>query len=189
MILAAGARNLFGCNRKGVVLNITKDNVDKARQDFFSLIQTEYSTMTLREALDRADVFIGVSAGNILSANDLKRMKADRIVFALANPDPEVNPRDALKVCRIFATGRSDFPNQINNALAFPGIFRGALDVRAKEINEKMKLAASDALANLVLKNQLSEEYIIPSIFDKRVVSAVATAVQEAAHQTKVARK
>jgi len=189
IILAAGARNLFGCNRKGVVLNITKDNVDKARQDFFSLIQTEYSTMTLREALDRADVFIGVSAGNILSANDLKRMKADRIVFALANPDPEVNPRDALKVCRIFATGRSDFPNQINNALAFPGIFRGALDVRAKEINEKMKLAASDALANLVLKNQLSEEYIIPSIFDKRVVSAVATAVQEAAHQTKVARK
>lgn len=145
--------------------------------------------MTLREALNGADVFIGVSAGNILSVNDLKKMKEDRIVFALANPDPEVNPQEAVKNCRIFATGRSDFPNQINNALAFPGIFRGALNVRAKEINEAMKLAASDALASLVLENQLSEEYIIPSIFDKRVILAVSKAVEEAAYKTKVARK
>ena len=116
-------------------------------------------------------------------------MKKDRIVFAMANPDPEVDPNQAVKVCRIFATGRSDFPNQINNALAFPGIFRGALDVRAKEINEPMKLAASDAIANLISRDQLSEEYIIPSIFDKRVVTAVAGAVAQAAAKTGVARR
>ena len=127
--------------------------------------------------------------GIFCPGNDLKKMKKDRIVFAMANPDPEVVPHEAFKVCRIFATGRSDFPNQINNALAFPGIFRGALNVRAREINEEMKIAASDAIANLILPNQLSDEYIIPSIFDKRVVDAVTKAVEEAAYQTGVARK
>ena len=116
-------------------------------------------------------------------------MKKDRIVFAMANPDPEVDPHEANRVCRIFSTGRSDFPNQINNALAFPGIFRGALNVRAQEINEAMKIAASDAIANLILPDQLSDEYIIPSIFDKRVVEAVTKAVEQAAYQTGVARK
>ena len=116
-------------------------------------------------------------------------MKKDSIVFAMANPDPEINPHEAFSCCRIFATGRSDFPNQINNALAFPGIFRGALNVRAKKINDEMKLAASKALANLISKEQLNEEYILPSIFDKRVVTAVARAVEEAAYKTKVAQK
>jgi malate dehydrogenase (oxaloacetate-decarboxylating) len=189
ILLAAGARNILGCNRKGVILHVDEDNVNQVKRDFFPFIQNEHQIMTLREALNGADVFIGVSSGNILSVHDLKKMKEDRIVFALANPDPEVNPKEAVKICRIFATGRSDFPNQINNALAFPGIFRGALNVRAKEINETMKLAASDALAGLVLENQLSEEYIIPSIFDKRVVLAVSKAVEEAAYKTKVARK
>src|SRR5208282_233939 len=109
--------------------------------------------------------------------------------FAMANPDPEVIPQEAYKVCRIFATGRSDFPNQINNALAFPGIFRGALNVRAREINEEMKIAASDAIANLIHPNQLSDEYIVPSIFDKRVVDAVTKAVEQAAYKTGVARR
>jgi malate dehydrogenase (oxaloacetate-decarboxylating) len=189
ILLAAGVQHLLACNRKGVVLIVDKENLDKARNDLFSCIDANDPRMTLREALKGADVFIGVSAGNILSADDLKRMKDDPVVFALANPDPEVDPYEALKVCRVFATGRSDFPNQINNALAFPGIFRGALNVRAKEINEAMKLAASDALANLVSDDQVNEEYIIPSIFDKRVVAAVAAAVQEAAYKTKVARK
>ena len=189
ILLAAGARHLMACNRKGVVLIVDKDNLKQVRGDFFSCLDADSPHMTLREALRGADVFIGVSAGNILSAGDLKKMKDDRIVFAMANPDPEVNPYEALKVCRVFATGRSDFPNQINNALAFPGIFRGALNVRAKEINEEMKLAASGALADLVSDNQVNEEYIIPSIFDKRVVAAVAAAVQEAAYKTKVARK
>ena len=189
ILLAAGAERLLACNRKGVVLITDKENLEKARKDLFSCIDANDPRMTLREALDGADVFIGVSAGNILSADDLKGMEDDRVVFAMANPDPEVNPYEALKVCRVFATGRSDFPNQINNALAFPGIFRGALNVRAKEINEEMKLAASGALADLVSDNQVNEEYIIPSIFDKRVVAAVAAAVQEAAYKTKVARK
>ena len=189
ILLAAGARHLMACNRKGVVLIVDKDNLKQVRGDFFSCLDADSPHMTLRESLRGADVFVGVSAGNILSAGDLKKMKDDRIVFAMANPDPEVNPYEALKVCRVFATGRSDFPNQINNALAFPGIFRGALNVRAKEINEEMKLAASGALADLVSDNQVNEEYIIPSIFDKRVVAAVAAAVQEAAYKTKVARK
>ena len=189
ILLAAGARHLLACNRKGVVLVVDDENLDQAQGDLFSCVDANAPRMTLREALNGADVFIGVSAGNVLSAGDLKRMKDDRIVFAMANPDPEVNPHEALDICRVFATGRSDFPNQINNALAFPGIFRGALNVRAKEINEEMKLAASGALADLVAEEQLSEEYIIPSIFDKRVVAAVAAAVQEAAYKTKVARK
>ena len=189
ILLAAGVRHLLACNRKGVVLVVDDENLDQARGDLFSCVDANAPRMTLREALNGADVFIGVSAGNVLSAGDLKRMKDDRIVFAMANPDPEVNPHEALDICRVFATGRSDFPNQINNALAFPGIFRGALNVRAKEINEEMKLAASGALADLVAEEQLSEEYIIPGIFDKRVVAAVAAAVQEAAYKTKAARK
>ncbi|MDO8580506.1 MAG: NAD-dependent malic enzyme [Candidatus Omnitrophota bacterium] len=189
ILLAAGVNHLLGCNRKGAVLSVDSDNVNKVKEDFFAYIDNQNPLMTLREALNGADVFIGVSAGNLLTPEDLKRMSQDKIVFAMANPDPEVNPHEAFKICRVFATGRSDFPNQINNALAFPGIFRGALNVRAREINEEMKLAASDALANLVSQSQLNEEYIIPSIFDKRVVLAVATAVQEAAYKTKVARK
>lgn len=189
ILLAAGVRHLMGCNRKGVVLIVDDENLDQVRGDLFSCVDAGNPRMTLREALNGADVFVGVSAGNLLSANDLKRMKKDRIVFAMANPDPEVNPHEAFKICRVFATGRSDFPNQINNALAFPGIFRGALNVRAQEINEEMKLAASYALADLVSGNQLNEEYIIPSVFDKRVVPAVARAVEEAAYKTGVARK
>jgi malate dehydrogenase (oxaloacetate-decarboxylating) len=189
ILLAAGAQHISGCNRKGIVLIVDGANLDRARKDLFSCINRDAPMLTLREALYGADVFIGVSAGNILSVEDIKKMKKDRIVFAMANPDPEIDPHKAFKVCRVFATGRSDFPNQINNALAFPGIFRGALNVRAKEINEEMKLAASDAIANLILADQLSEEYIIPSIFDKRVVEAVTKAVEQAAYETGVARK
>ena len=189
ILLAAGAERLFGCNRKGVVLIVDKSNLDKARRDLFSCVTPNDPMLTLREALRGADVFIGVSVGNLLSGHDLEKMKKDRIVFAMANPDPEVIPQEAFKVCRIFATGRSDFPNQINNALAFPGIFRGALNVRAREINEEMKIAASDAIANLILPNQLSDEYIVPSIFDKRVVDVVTKAVEAAAYRTGVARK
>jgi malate dehydrogenase (oxaloacetate-decarboxylating) len=143
----------------------------------------------LRDALKGADVFIGLSVGNILSADDLDLMSTDRIVFAMANPDPEVPPQLAHSHCRIFATGRSDFPNQINNALAFPGIFRGALDVQAREINEAMKLAAATALADTVPPSALSEDYIIPSVFDKEVVPRVAKAVATAARETGIARR
>lgn len=189
ILLNAGVKHLLGANRKGVVLICDEDNIQAAQRDIFSCIHRDDPALTLREALVRADVFIGVSAGNILTAEDIKRMNRDNIVFAVANPDPEVDPKEAVKVCRIFATGRSDFPNQINNALAFPGIFRGALNVRAREINEEMKLAASSALAGLISDKQLNEEYILPSIFDKRVVLAVSKAVEEAACKTKVAQK
>jgi len=144
---------------------------------------------SLKEAIVGADVFIGVSSANILGAKDLRKMKKDRIVFAMANPDPEIPPAQAVKVSRIFATGRSDIPNQINNALAFPGIFKGALAVRARTINEEMKLAAAEAIAGLISRDQLSEEYIIPSLFDKRVVPAVSAAVARAAFKTGVARR
>ena len=170
-------------------MHVDPQNAPQARKDLFACADRENPFSTLREALVRADVFIGVSSGNILSGTDIKRMKKNRIVFALANPDPEINPYEAIACCRIFATGRSDFPNQVNNALAFPGIFRGALNVRAKQINDEMKLAASEALANLISKEQLNEEYILPSIFDKRVVSVVAKAVEEAAYKTGVAQK
>jgi malate dehydrogenase (oxaloacetate-decarboxylating) len=144
---------------------------------------------TLRDALKGADVFIGLSVGNIVTAKDLDLMAADRIVFAMANPDPEVPPDLATSHCRIFATGRSDYPNQINNALAFPGIFRGALDVQARDINEAMKLAAAKALAETIPSAALSEDYIIPSVFDKDVVPRVAKAVATAARETGVARR
>ena len=189
ILLSAGVQKLMASKRTGIVLRVSEENFKQAKDDLFSCVDIKAPIMTLREALQGADVLIGVSAGNILSGRDLQTMKPDRIVFALANPEPEVDPHEALKNCRIFATGRSDFPNQINNALAFPGIFRGALKARAKEINEEMKLAASDALAGIVLESQLNEEYIIPSIFDKRVAETVAKTVEAAAYKTGVARK
>ncbi|HBR15101.1 MAG TPA: NAD-dependent malic enzyme [Candidatus Omnitrophica bacterium] len=189
ILLNAGVEHLYGAKRKGVVLICNEKNIHAARKDIFSCIKPEEPFLTLREALIEADVFIGVSAGNILTAKDVKRMNKDNIVFAVANPDPEIDPKEAIKVCRIFATGRSDFPNQINNALAFPGIFRGALNVRARQINEDMKLAAAAAIAGLIHEDQLNDEYIIPSIFDQRVVKAVSSAVELAAHKTGVSRK
>ena len=134
-------------------------------------------------------MFIGLSRGNILTPADLDMMAADRIVFAMANPDPEIAPDQALPHCRILATGRSDYPNQVNNLLAFPGIFRGALDVRARAINEPMKLAAAHAIADIIPEDHLTEDYIVPSVFEKRVVRAVARAVAHAAHESGVARR
>ncbi|MBI4368014.1 MAG: NAD-dependent malic enzyme [Candidatus Omnitrophica bacterium] len=188
-LLEAGAVHLVACSRKGIVFSTEQSGLRAARKDFMAQIHRDRPGESLKEALVGADVFIGLSHANILEAKDVRKMKKDRIVFAMANPDPEIAPQKALKVSRIYATGRSDIPNQINNALAFPGIFRGALDVRAKTINEAMKLAAADAIARLVSRVQLGEEYIIPSIFDKRVVIAVAQAVSRAAIQTGVARK
>src|SRR5439155_21163444 len=126
---------------------------------------------------------------NVLKAADLQAMAPDRIVFAMANPEPEIAPEKALPLCRVLATGRSDFPNQVNNLLSFPGIFRGALDVRAREINEPMKLAAARAIAGVIPEDHLSEDYIVPSVFDKHVVRAVARAVARAAHESGVARR
>src|SRR4030095_3109854 len=144
---------------------------------------------SLRDALRDADVFIGLSVGNVLKAEDLELMARARIVFAMANPDPEVSPELAVSHCRIFATGRSDFPNQINNALAFPGIFRGALDVQANQINEAMKLAAARAIADGISAAEANEEYIVPSVLNRGVARQVAGSVAAAAHRSGVARR
>jgi malate dehydrogenase (oxaloacetate-decarboxylating) len=154
-----------------------------------SCIHFDEPILTLRDALASADVFIGLSAANVLTAEDLRVMAEDRIVFAMANPDPEIAADVAAPLCRILATGRSDYPNQVNNLLAFSGIFRGALGVRAREINEPMKLAAANAIASLVHDEHLSEDLIVPSVFDKRVVRTVAQAVAHAAHESGVARR
>ncbi|MCI0565078.1 MAG: hypothetical protein MN733_41965, partial [Nitrososphaera sp.] len=174
----------------GVVLDTGKLNLKTAhtRKNLLDLINRENPEVSLKEALRGADVFIGLSKGRILDARDLYKMRQGRIVFAMANPEPEVEPTRALRACRIFATGRSDLPNQINNALAFPGVFRGALDARARVINDPMKLAAAEAIAKLITPQQLSPEYIVPSIFDKRVVENVARAVKDAARDTRVSR-
>jgi len=143
----------------------------------------------ISSALKGADVFIGVSVPNLVSVEDIKRMADDPIVFALANPEPEIAPEEAYPYVRILATGRSDYPNQINNMLCFPGLFRGLLDSRVRTVNEEIKLAAARAIASMVDEEELSEDYIVPSIFDRKVVSTVASAVSNAAHMTGVARK
>lgn len=143
----------------------------------------------MHDAIAGADVFLGVSAANLINATDVESMNKDAIVFAMANPDPEVMPEEIEGIARIVATGRSDYPNQINNVLCFPGLFRGVLDVRASEINQAMKLAAAHAIAGVVSKKELSEEYIIPSVFNRSVVRAVARDVAAAAHATGVARR
>jgi malate dehydrogenase (oxaloacetate-decarboxylating) len=189
MLLAAGVSHLLGCDKEGIILYGEAEQLRACRADLAACRTPDNPRGTLRDALKGADVFIGLSVGNILSAEDLDAMATDRIVFAMANPDPEVSPDLAASHCRVFATGRSDYPNQINNALAFPGIFRGALDVQAVEINEAMKLAAANALAHTISEGAVSEDYIIPSLFDKTVVPNVARAVAAAARETGVARR
>jgi malate dehydrogenase (oxaloacetate-decarboxylating) len=189
ILLAAGVSHLIGCDRQGAVIRAVEDDLPRARSNFRACIQFDRPFSTLHEALAGADVFIGLSAANILKPEDLQVMANDRIAFTMANPDPEIAPHLAASLCRIIATGRSDYPNQVNNLLAFPGIFRGALDVRAREINEPMKLAAAQAIAGVIPEDQLSEDYIVPSVFDKRVVRAVARAVARAAHDSGVARR
>jgi len=189
MLLAAGLSHLIGCEPNGIVLRGDGEQLRACRTDLTPCMTKDRPQGTLRDALKGADVFIGLSVGHILTAEDLDLMAADRIVFAMANPDPEVAPELAASHCRIFATGRSDYPNQINNALAFPGIFRGALDVQARDINEAMKLAAAKALAETIPTAALGADYIVPSVFDKTVVPRVAKAVAAAARETGLARR
>ncbi len=189
ILLAAGVTRLIGCDRQGAVLRAEGPNLAAAQNDLRGCIHFDRPFATLPQALAGADVFIGLSAANILQPQDLQAMAAERIVFAMANPSPEIAPDLAAPLCRILATGRSDQPNQVNNLLAFPGIFRGALDVRARTINEAMKLAAAQAIAHVIPEDHLSEDYIVPSVFDKRVVREVAKAVRRAALETGVARR
>ena len=187
LLLAAGATDLRGCDRQGLVLTGRPQALRRARELLPDIIRYDRPVGTLRDALQGADVFIGLSAGNVLTPDDLTLMANEPIVFALANPDPELPPELGYRQCRIYATGRSDYPNQINNLLAYPGMFRGALDARATAFNEPMQLAVASALADLVPARSLSERCIIPSVFDPEVVPAVAKAVGQAARDTGVA--
>ncbi len=186
-LLSIGANNLTVLDRAGIICD--SDAFNPSQRELAKIVNPFGVSGTLYDAIKGADVFIGVSTKDVLSFEMVRSMAQGAIVFAMANPDPEIDPALAVKAgARIVATGRSDLPNQINNVLAFPGIFRGALDVRAKDINEQMKIAAAEALAELIDEKELSEINIIPKAFDPRVVPAVAKAVAKAAKDSGVAR-
>ena len=189
LLLTAGFKDITLCDRKGAIYEGRPEGMNPVKDEMAKVTNLAKKSGSLADMLVGADVFIGVSAPGAVTTEMVKTMNKDAVVFACANPTPEIFPDDAKAGgAKVVSTGRSDFPNQINNVLAFPGIFRGAFDVRAKEINAEMKLAASEALANLITDEELSPEYIIPKAFDKRVGPAVAKAVAEAANRTGVAR-
>ena len=188
LLLSAGFKNITMCDRKGAIYQ-GREGLNWIKEEMAQVTNLEKKSGSLAEMLVGADVFIGVSAPGTLTTEMVKTMNRDAIVFACANPTPEIFPADAKAGgAKVISTGRSDFPNQINNVLAFPGIFRGTFDVRASEINEEMKMAAAQALADLISDEELNEDYIIPAAFDPRVGPAVAAAVAEAARKTGVAR-
>ncbi len=188
LLLSCGLKDLIMCDKFGVICE-NEGRMNPAQEEMSKITNRNHVTGKLADVMAGADVFIGVSAGNIVSTDMVKSMGPGAIVFPMANPTPEIMPDLALAAgAAVVGTGRSDYPNQINNVLAFPGIFRGALDVRARDINEEMKLAAAKAIAGLVSEEELSADYIIPHAFDRRVGPAVAAAVAEAARRTGVAR-
>ena len=187
LLLKLGVKDIYVCNRKGIICKGV--NEPKGNEELAEITNKARKQGTLADAMKGADIFVGVSAPNIVTEDMIKSMSKDAIVMAMANPVPEIIPDVAKQAgARVVGTGRSDFPNQINNVLAFPGIFRGALDVRAKEINEDMKVAAAKAIASLVSDEELNEDYILPMAFDKRIGSTVAKAVAKAAKDSGVAR-
>ncbi|HEY8624766.1 MAG TPA: NAD-dependent malic enzyme [Solirubrobacteraceae bacterium] len=185
ILLAAGARNIIGCDSRGALHVDREDYRDGSMHEVKRGIAEATNAERLdgppADVIEGADLFIGVSGARVLPTSALEKMNRDPIVFAMANPNPEVSPEEAAPLVRILATGRSDYPNQINNVLCFPGVFRGALDVRASEITETMKTAAARAIADIVSGDELREDYIIPSVFNREVVGAVASAVAEEA--------
>ena len=188
IMMSAGVEQIVGCDSRGIVYK-GREGLNTSKEWFAEHTNPENRTGGLAEAVRGADLFLGLSAPKVLTVEHLKMMAPDPIIFAMANPEPEIMPELALGHARIIATGRSDYPNQINNVLCFPGIFRGALDVRAREINEEMKLAAAEAIAGVIDEESLSEDYIIPSVFDERVAPAVAETVAEAAKESGMARR
>jgi malate dehydrogenase (oxaloacetate-decarboxylating) len=188
LLLNAGARNIIMCDRNGAIYR-GEESLNPAQQEIALETNKEMKKGVLAEVIKGIDVFIGVSAPGVLTSEDVRNMNKDAIIFAMANPTPEIMPEEAKKGgARVIATGRSDFANQINNVLVFPGIFKGALAVRSKEINEEMKLAAAKAIANLIAVEDLNEEYIIPNVFDPRVADEVAKEVMRIAREMGAAR-
>jgi malate dehydrogenase (oxaloacetate-decarboxylating) len=190
MMLASGITNVIGCDRKGALSTTREDyeQMTEIKRWYSEHSNPEHRLGPPAEVIEGADLFVGLSGPGLVTASDLEKMNDDAVVFAMANPTPEVMPEEAEPYVRIMATGRSDYPNQINNVLAFPGIFRGALDAGAPRITEEMKLAAAQGIADVVSEDDLSEDYIIPSVFDRDVAPAVAKAVIEEARESGIAR-
>lgn len=190
LLVHLGVKDILLCDTRGIIYEGRPEGMNNLKESVAAITNKNGKSGTLSDAVQGADVFIGVSVADALSPEMVETMNADAVIFAMANPLPEIMPEEAKRAgAKVIGTGRSDFPNQVNNVLAFPGIFRGALDVRASEINEEMKIAAVYAIADLISKDELHEDYIIPQPFDKRVAANVAKAVSEAAINSGVARK
>jgi malate dehydrogenase (oxaloacetate-decarboxylating) len=189
ILMAAGVKNLIGVDRSGIIHKGRKEGMNFMKEWFAENTNPEGLSGSVSDAMEGADLFLGLAGPNMITVEDVKKMNRDPIVMAMANPDPEIRPELAGPHVAVMATGRSDFPNQINNVLCFPGLFRGVLDVRARQINEEMKLAAAQAIAGAVSKNELSPEYIIPSVFHPTVFKSVAKAVADAAIASGVAER
>ena len=184
-----GIRNIYAFNKNGILSKNHMENYDFVEKEVAEITNRDNEKLTMAEAMSKADIFIGVSAPKVITKEMVRTMKKDAIVFAMANPEPEISYEDAiLGGARVVGTGRSDFPNQVNNVLAFPGIFRGALDVRARKISEGMKLAAAEGIASLISDEELKEDYVIPNAFDPRVAEVVAKSVADKAIEEGLAR-
>lgn len=189
LLVSRGVKDVIVCDRTGAISK-DRENLSAAKKDLAEVTNSSMVKGSLKDVLKGADVFLGVSAPGVITAEMIKTMKKDPIIFAMANPKPEIYPDEAKAAgAKVVGTGRSDFPNQINNVLAFPGIFRGALDVRASEINEEMKIAAASAIADIITEKELNEDYVIPDAFDPRIASKVASYVAKAALESGVARR
>ena len=189
IVMAAGVKNIVGCDTVGSIYDGRKEHMNWVKDWYARNTNPNKEKGTVHDVMAGADVFFGLSAPGTITTDDLKKMNSDPIVFAMANPVPEIMPEEAEGHVAVMATGRSDYPNQINNVLCFPGIFRGALNCRASRINEQMKLAAANAIAGIIGDDELHPDYIIPSVFDRRVGEAVAAEVEEAAYASGVARR
>ncbi len=189
IVMAAGVKNIVGCDQSGAIYEGRRENMNWVKDWYARNTNRDLEKGSIHDIIKNADVFFGLSAPAVIGVDDLKQMNRDPIIFAMANPIPEIMPEEAIDHVAVMATGRSDYPNQINNVLCFPGIFRGALNCRASAINEEMKLAAANAIAGIITEEELHPDYIIPSVFDRRVGEAVAREVEEAAYQTGVARR
>ncbi len=189
IIMAAGVKNIIGCDQQGAIYRGRREHMNWVKDWYAQNTNPNDERGSVHDVMQGADVFLGLSVPGTINVDDLKKMADKRIVFAMANPVPEIMPEEADPFVAVMATGRSDYPNQINNVLCFPGIFRGALACRASRINEEMKLAAANAIAGIITDNERRPDYIVPSVFDKRVAEAVARDVEEAAYRTGVARR
>ncbi len=189
LLASVGVEDIVVCDREGAIWQGRSKNLNPVKLWLAENTNLNRTKGPLGDALMGSDVFIGVSAPNLVTPHDLRRMAKDPIVFALANPDPEVMPEEASPYVRVMATGRSDYPNQINNVLCFPGLFRGLLDVRAQRVTNEMKIAAADAIAGVITDDEVTDDYIIPSVFDRRVAKVVSEAVSQAAIEAGVVRQ